>query len=224
MSSRESQSCMNSCCEDTDCRITAMNAVNAVQLFILVCTFTAVCQADDGTCSVTCDDVIGSVGKEVNLTCSVSQQCIKCCIKMFKYTEIYIDSDICKQVVPEGSCEQRSSLTCRYTPTTALTAKFKFFLQPTCAAKTTEFTVNITEEGINNNPSEVSAPDTEAGLGAKVSAIAAVVGCFILIIIITMTVIRNKKPNLNRSCGFQKRMFLCIKHDEDNSDHTEDVI
>ncbi len=89
-----------------------------------------------------------------------------------------------------------------------------------------DFKCTFTEEGINKNPSEVSAPDTEAGLGSKDSAIAASVGCFIIIIIIiiTMTVIRNKKPNFTRACGLQKRVFLCIRHDEDTSDHTEDVI
>uniref|UniRef100_A0A9J7YN94 Uncharacterized protein n=1 Tax=Cyprinus carpio carpio TaxID=630221 RepID=A0A9J7YN94_CYPCA len=121
-----------------------MDAVNAVQLFILVWTFTAVCQAEDlDGCSISCDDVTATVGKEVNLTCTVSQQCIECCITMFKYSEINTDSEICAQALPEGSCEHRNSFTCRYTPTTAKTAKIKFFVRIKCWKKT-EFTVDVT--------------------------------------------------------------------------------
>ncbi|KAK9965927.1 hypothetical protein ABG768_004989 [Culter alburnus] len=69
---------MNSDGEDIQTRdlflaIKTMNTVNAV-LFILVWTFTAVCQADDDVCSISCEEVTGAVGKEVTLTCSVSQK------------------------------------------------------------------------------------------------------------------------------------------------------
>ncbi|KAL0178993.1 hypothetical protein M9458_024435, partial [Cirrhinus mrigala] len=57
---------------------------------------------------------------------------------------------------------------------------------------------------------------------SRYTVTAVVVGCFILIII--MTVICNKKPDINTSCGFQKRMFMGLRQDEDNSDHSEDVI
>ncbi|KAL0178994.1 hypothetical protein M9458_024436, partial [Cirrhinus mrigala] len=53
---------------------------------------------------------------------------------------------------------------------------------------------------------------------------AVVVGCFILIIIIIiiMTVIYKKKPNFTKPCGF-KKMFPCIRHEEDNTTLPEDV-
>ncbi len=87
--------------------------------------------------SVICDNVTGSVGKEVNLTCSVSLQITDCCIIMYKFNELVI----CPQ--SEYSCAQRNSFTCHYTPTTAMTEPFRFFLQTTCGAKTTQFTLNI---------------------------------------------------------------------------------
>ncbi len=95
--------------------------------------------------SVTCDDVTGSVEKEVNLTCSVSLQKTDCCIRkyMFQYTEIYNDSTICMKKLPNDSCAQRNSFTCSYTQTTATTQQFRFFLQTTCEVKTTRFTVDI---------------------------------------------------------------------------------
>ncbi len=95
--------------------------------------------------SVICDDVTGSVGKEVNLTCSVSLLITDCCIIMyrFQYPEIYNDSAICKKELPPDSCAQRNSFTCSYTPTTAITQPFRFFLQTTCGRNTTKFTLNI---------------------------------------------------------------------------------
>ncbi|XP_016109058.1 uncharacterized protein [Sinocyclocheilus grahami] len=195
-----------------------MNAVNAVQLFILVWTFTAVCQADKDL-SVSCDDVIGSVGKEVHLTCSVSLQCPNCSIQMckFRYPESFKDSTICKEEPPVNSCDQRNSFTCRYTPNTTMTEKFSFFVQTNCGRKTTKFTVDIagptTPETVSGAPGEQaevkimnasgrSAPDTAAGHKSKVSVIAAAVGCFILIIII-MTIIHYKKSIFTKPCEFQ---------------------
>ncbi len=95
--------------------------------------------------SVICDNVTGSVGKEVNLTCSVSLLNTDCCIEMYKflYPEIYNDSVICRKELPNDSCAQRNSFTCSYTPTTATTQQFSFFLQTTCGAETTRFTLNI---------------------------------------------------------------------------------
>ncbi len=94
--------------------------------------------------SVICDDVTGSVEKEVNLTCSVSLQITDCCIikYMFQYPEIYNDS-ICRKELPNDSCAQRNSFTCSYTPTTAITQPFRFFLQTPCGINTTKFTLNI---------------------------------------------------------------------------------
>ncbi|QAU55016.1 membrane protein ORF131 [Cyprinid herpesvirus 3] len=155
-----------------------MNAVNAVQLFFLVWSFTAVCQGDDGKrinfsyvvqefhetpknkkcycsvavfydihcyisdISVSCDDVTGSVGKEVTLTCNISLQCPDCSIKKCKFRSP-TDSVICEQELLNDSCEQSNSFTCRYTTTTAMTEKFSFFVQTKCGMKQTEFTVDI---------------------------------------------------------------------------------
>ncbi len=61
--------------------------------------------------------------------------------------------------------------------------------------------------------------------GSKDAAKSASVGCFIIIIIvITIAIFFQMKPIFTRACGLQKRMFLCIRHDEDTSDHTGDVI
>ncbi|XP_048026887.1 uncharacterized protein LOC125255588 [Megalobrama amblycephala] len=124
-------------------RSTAMGADNLL-LFILVWT---VCQADDNVCSVSCENVTGTVGEEVTFTCSVSQKCSECCFRKYKfqYLEKYKNSTICRQEFPEGSCEQRNSFTCRYTPTTSMTGQFRFFVLTVCGMKRTEFTVNITE-------------------------------------------------------------------------------
>ncbi|RXN37544.1 hypothetical protein ROHU_001958 [Labeo rohita] len=114
-----------------------------------------------------------------------------------------------------------------------MTEQFRFFVQTMCGPGKTVFTVNITEPikpeidneasvNISKIISRTSPPDTEVDLGSKVSVIAAVVGCFILIIIVI--IIRNKKPNFNNSYGFQNSIILDIRHDEDNNDHPEDVI
>ncbi len=91
-----------------------------------------------------------------------------------------------------------------------------------------DFTCTFTDEALDQKLSGTSAPDTAAGHGSRFSVIAEVLGCFIIIIIIIiiiiMTIIHNKKPNFNRSCGFQKKMFLCIRPDEDSSTRPEDVI
>ncbi len=92
--------------------------------------------------NLSCEDVTGSVGKEVHLTCKVSLQITDCCIKSYKFQNP--KESICKEVFPKELREQRNNIiTCRYTPTTAMTERFRFSVQTTCAAKTTEFTVNI---------------------------------------------------------------------------------
>ncbi|KAF4106303.1 hypothetical protein G5714_012293 [Onychostoma macrolepis] len=115
-----------------------MNAVNAVQLFVLVWTFSAVCQADKDI-SVSCDDATGSVGNKVMFNCSVSLLIDKCCIK--SNTFIYNDSKFCRKVLPHDSCEHSKSFTCSYTPNKTMTEKFSFFVQASCGCKITEFTV-----------------------------------------------------------------------------------
>ncbi|XP_052467910.1 uncharacterized protein LOC128025517 isoform X1 [Carassius gibelio] len=143
-------------------RIRTMNAVNVVELFLVVLSFSAVCQGSDDDISVSCDDVTGSVGKEVNLSCSVSLKITDCCITKYKflYPEIYNDSSVC-QDVSVNSCEQRDSFTCRYTPTTAMKEQFRFFASTTCGTKRTEFTLDT---GIS-----VSCDDVTVSVGKEVN-------------------------------------------------------
>ncbi|XDV44070.1 hypothetical protein PO909_012419 [Leuciscus waleckii] len=166
-----------------------MNAVNAVQLFTLVWTFTAVCQADDDI-SVSCEDVTGIVKKEVTFTCSVCLNKSGCCITgyKFQYPEIHKESDFCKQTV--SKCSQRNSFTCSFSPTT-MTEQFRFFVQTNCGNKRTEFTVDITE---------TSQHEKAEDRGFKVAVIAAAVSCFIIVI---MPIIYKMKQNYK-----QKRRFL----------------
>ncbi|KAK2876079.1 hypothetical protein Q8A67_020175 [Cirrhinus molitorella] len=220
-----------------------MNAVNAVQLFILVWSFSAVCQADNDF-SVSCDDVTGTVGKEVTFICSISLQDPDCCVTLYKFPnpEGYDDSAaICKKEFLHNTCDSRNSIRCNYTPTTAMAVKFKFFVQAKCGVKSTEFTVNITdprEPEIDNKPSaeteefkNQTSHDLNAIMGSEPSpstSITPVVGCFILILIIVIVIVIMKvihsKKNFSTYCGFQKRMFLGLTHDEDNSDRPEDLI
>ncbi|XP_016119882.1 uncharacterized protein [Sinocyclocheilus grahami] len=198
-----------------------MNADNVVLLFILVWTFTAVCQADKEVI-VSCENVTGSVGKEVTLTCSVSLLFTECCIVMymFQYPESINDSVICRQDFPNDSCELRNSFTCRYTPTTAMTEQFRFFVQTTCVVGKSKFTVDtsVSSEHINpENPSGSSPPETAAG--SKDTVISVLVSGFIIIIllIIMMAIICKTKPNFTKLCRCQNWMFLSVRHDEDNN-------
>lgn len=109
------------------------------QIFIVAVLYDIHCYFSD--ISVSCEDVTGSVGKEVNLTCSVSLLINKCCIKNYMFE--YKDSKICPQVLRE-SCERRKSVTCSYTPTTTVTEKFSFFVQASCGWKKLSFTVDTT--------------------------------------------------------------------------------
>ncbi|XP_077056402.1 uncharacterized protein LOC143709686 [Siphateles boraxobius] len=149
-------------------RIKTMNGVNAVQLFILVWTFTAVCQAD-GDISVSCADVTGTVSEEITFTCSVSLKKSEYCIIMYKfqYPEKYSDSEICREDFPLD-CEKRNNFTCRFSSTTVMTGQFRFFIQTNCSRTQTAFTVNITESSkpVTENP-ETSTPVTVTENPAK---------------------------------------------------------
>ncbi len=91
--------------------------------------------------NLSCDDVTGSVRKEVNLTCKVSLP-NDCYFDKYKF-RYPNDSTICKEEFPKELHEQRNSfITCSYTPTTAMTERFRFFVLTTCGHETTEFTVN----------------------------------------------------------------------------------
>ncbi|XP_039521342.1 uncharacterized protein LOC120474786 isoform X1 [Pimephales promelas] len=211
-----------------------MNAVNAVQLFIVVWTFTAVCQADDDI-SVNCEDVTGTVRKEVTLTCSVSLKKSGCCFTVYKfqYPERYNDPTICREKVPPGSCEQRNSFTCRFTPTTVMMEQFRFFIATDCGTEQTKFTVNITEtskhEPVIEDPgkkernsgvpeesvvgqSESSKNEKVGSRGFKVAVIAAAVSCFIIVVV---PIIYKMKQNYK-----QKRKFL----DNNPENHSENMI
>ncbi|XP_056326115.1 uncharacterized protein LOC130239010 isoform X4 [Danio aesculapii] len=129
-----------------DRRITTMNATDAVLLFILLCTSTVTCQANESdVCSVSCNNVTGTVGKEVIFTCRVSEQCTEGCVTLYKfqYPEIYNDVEVCKHKFPNDACEKKNIFMCRYTSDTAMTKTFRFFLQTECETKTAEFTVEI---------------------------------------------------------------------------------
>ncbi|XP_039521348.1 uncharacterized protein LOC120474787 [Pimephales promelas] len=203
-----------------------MNAVNPVQLIILLWTFTALCQADDEM-SVNCEDVTGTVSEEVTLTCGISlKKTLKCsehCIKLYKfqYTEKYNDSEICREEFSPGSCEQRNSFTCRFTPTTVMTGQFRFFITTECGWKVTEFTVNITETSKHEPVTEDPEPTLRAGdgpestTGENATIIGSVVGCFI-IIIITMTII-CKRTSIDLSRVRRIPVCLGLRHNDENS-------
>ncbi|KAK7122267.1 hypothetical protein R3I94_019404 [Phoxinus phoxinus] len=204
-----------------------MIAVNSMHLFILGWTLTAVCQADDDI-SVRCEDVIGTVREKVTFTCSVSLKKSECCITLFKfqYLEKYTDSEICREEFPLDSCEQRNSSTCRFSSNTAMTGQFRFFVQANCRPTQTEFTVNITETSKPEPVTEDNGKkDTikEDDLRSRNAVIAAVIGCFIftIIIIIIGTILCTKKKTYSKPCGFQRRIFLGHKHDDDNSNFQE---
>ncbi|XP_026131783.1 uncharacterized protein LOC113111370 [Carassius auratus] len=176
-----------------------MKAVNAVQLFSLFWTFTALCQADEDI-SVSCKNVTGSVGKEVNLHCSVSVNCLDCSIEMYKF--LYPnESAICKEPLKDY-CKQSNIFTCRYTPTTAMTEQFSFFVQTTCGVKKPKFTVDITGSspviGATNVPGSMIEESEN-------NVITPVVVLSVILIIILMAIISKKQY-----FGLQKKM--CIKH------------
>lgn len=97
-----------------------------------------------GGCSVTCDDVTGTVREKVTFTCSVPQQCAECNIIKYKsqYPESYKDSITCNRELPK-------SFTCSFIPTTEMKEKFKFFVQTKCGTSSPELSVNIA--GNKNN-------------------------------------------------------------------------
>ncbi|XP_026111510.1 uncharacterized protein LOC113088269 isoform X2 [Carassius auratus] len=205
-------------------RIRTMNVVNVVELFIVVWSFSAACQGSDDDVSVSCDYVTGSVGKEVTLSCSVSLKITGCCITKYKflYPEIFNDSSIC-QDVSKNSCEQRNSFTCHYTPTTVMTEQFRFFVQTTCGAGQSKFSVNIKEPIVRERVTEalgkkepvwgISERDEQKkpeGRGFKIAVIAAVISCFIIVIMPIIYRLTQKYTNQNRTQSVR------YEEDEDN--------
>ncbi|XP_073684998.1 uncharacterized protein [Garra rufa] len=207
--------------------------MNAVQLFIAVWTFSAVCQADDDFCSVTCQNVTGFAGNEATFTCRVLLQNAECCIKLYKfqYPKHYTDLEVCKGEPLVNPCDHSNSFTCRYTPTTAMTEQFRFFVQTNCGMKRTEFTVVVTGSikreivpeapGTKEEPSwdivETSEQKKTESRGFKIAVIAAVISCFIIIIMPIIYKIKQKRTR-------QNRMFLGRRQDEGNSSHPENVL
>ncbi len=101
------------------------------------------CYSSD-LCSVTCDNVTGSVGEEVHLTCRVSEQCAKCCIVKYKfqYPESY--KAICKEEFKMNSCEKRKQLHLQLHSNYSNDRTIQILSANMCGAKSTGFTVNIT--------------------------------------------------------------------------------
>lgn len=195
-----------------------MNAVNPVQLFLLVWGFSTVCHGDTGVCSVSCDDVNGTVGKEVTLTCRVSEQCNEDCIQMFKfqYPENHKTPVICKES-PNGVCEKRNFLTCSYTPDTAMKGIFSVFLQAKRSQKSAKFTVEIS--GLMKSTAVTPSKEEENGYadasktrkeekqdrGFKLAVILSVVSCFIIVIIVvTFKIRKSKSTHLRLGCEENK--------------------
>ncbi|XP_056326112.1 uncharacterized protein LOC130239010 isoform X1 [Danio aesculapii] len=218
---------MKSECEDKAChwevKAMTVNKINAVQVFMLLWGFTAVCQTDADACNVRCNDVTGTVGKEVIFTCSFSEQCTEGCDKLYKfqYSEKYNDSTICREEFPDDACEKKKTFTCRYTPDTAMKETIRFFLQTNSSTKTAEFTVEILghESRIDGSPIVTGSAGHE---NTPVSVISAVVDCiiiiFIIIIILTIIIIYKKHPD-----AFQRIQMIQITGQNCHDSNTEQV-
>lgn len=168
------------------------------------------CHGDTGVCSVSCDDVTGTVGNEVTLTCRVSEKCTKDCIKMFKflYPENYKNSEICRQKSPGGSCEKGDIFTCRYTPDAAMNETIRFFMQTRSSPVKGKFTVEIsaglmkstadTEALINEEADKYmgtseTRKDEKQDRGFQLAVILAVVSCFIIIIVVVIFKVKKSE-------------------------------
>jgi len=125
--------------------------LNYIYIYIKLFLLMSVAVSNDICCyflddiSLSCKNVTGTVGEDVTFTCSVSLTCSQSSITLYKflYPERYNDPTICREEFPPGSCEQRNSFTCRFTPTTVMMEQFRFFIQAVCGWELTEFTVNI---------------------------------------------------------------------------------
>ncbi|XP_051530880.1 uncharacterized protein LOC127427355 [Myxocyprinus asiaticus] len=193
-----------------------MGSVSFVLLLILVWTFTTVCEDDNfEKCAVTCEDVTGTVGKDLTLTCSVSWKCSKCCTKIYKFTETENENskEICRQEFLD-SCDQWTNFTCPYTPKVTMATKFRFCLQTQNGMRTVEFSVNITETVV---PEHVSGAwkyrDMEESKQLedhenKISVtIPLVIGFIIINASIIVLLYKKMKWNDTNSTGFQR--FFC---------------
>ncbi|XP_056325901.1 uncharacterized protein LOC130238812 [Danio aesculapii] len=181
----------------------AMDVINAVQMFMLLWSFTLVCQADPHGCAVSCDNVTGTVGKEVIFTCRVSEQMAKCCVKLYKffYPEIYNDSDIYRQKPHDKVCEKWSIFTCRYTPDKAMKETFRFFVQACSCADTAEFTVEISEPVKTDAPGNKDLLFQDGNPKTTVAAITAGVSCFIIFIVLTIVIIyKSRQLDVREGC------------------------
>ncbi|NP_001314959.1 uncharacterized protein LOC100332446 precursor [Danio rerio] len=218
----------------------AMTVINAVQIFMLLWGFIAVCQADIGDCGVRCNDVTGTVGKEMIFACSVCEQSTKCCVKLYKfqYPEKYNDSEICREGSVDGPCKKWSIFTCKYTPHTTMNETFRFFVQTAGAPERKQFTVNITEavtsptpkteasaidEAVNSPTPKTEAPAIDGAINPLIgdnggsTVIPLAVVCFIIILAVIITY--KMTP-----CGFLKRKkFKVVRQNDDDNNETENV-
>lgn len=93
--------------------------------------------------TINCEDVIAPVGHEINLACTVSYPNQSCNMTMYNFTDTAA-GDICKEQFSKDLSKQESRFSCPYTAKKPMT-KFKFYLQTTCGAKTTYFSVSTSD-------------------------------------------------------------------------------
>ncbi|XP_065116756.1 uncharacterized protein [Paramisgurnus dabryanus] len=110
---------------------------------------------------IKCEDVTAYVGDEKNLACTVSSLNQNCYMIMYKFTDTAAAGDICKEQFSKDLSNQENRFSCPYTANKAMT-KFKFYLQTSCGAKTTEFSLSTTDIIIN-------CEDVTAYVGDKIN-------------------------------------------------------
>ncbi|XP_065116755.1 uncharacterized protein [Paramisgurnus dabryanus] len=96
--------------------------------------------------TIMCKDMTAHVGDKITLTCTVSYPNQNCCRMMYKFINTEADDvpTICREVFRDP-CVEMSRFSCPYTADKAMTTQFKFFVQTTCGAKETYFSVNTTD-------------------------------------------------------------------------------
>ncbi|XP_065116757.1 uncharacterized protein [Paramisgurnus dabryanus] len=117
---------------------------------------------------INCEDVTAPVGDKINLTCTVSYLNQICYTTMYRFTDTAAAGDICKEQFSKDLSKQESRVSCPYTAKKPMTTKFKFYLQTTCGAKTTYFSVNTSDFIINCEDVTASVGD-EITLNCTVS-------------------------------------------------------
>ncbi|XP_051530878.1 uncharacterized protein LOC127427353 [Myxocyprinus asiaticus] len=184
-------------------------AVHAGLLFVLVWTFSAVCEDnDDNLSTITCEHITGTVGENVTLICRVSTQSNDLCIQFCMFSDaINGGTELCRK---HYSCDQRN-FTCTYTPKAKRTTKFKFFLQTNTEWKTSNFTVNITEF-VKDSATNTTSASSQKGVDTEVSTKenqhqtsdnTAGITCFTLLLLLLLLIIvflANKYKKKRHNC------------------------